>query len=463
MAMQKEINLMSEMNIYELVELPEGRRAIGCRWILEFKEDEKGGSVHKACLVAQGFSQVPGIDFGKTFAPVARSSSIHLLSAYTAAKDWELDSFDANRAFLWGKLHEDVYMHQLPGFEHFGLDRRSLVCHLLSSFYGLKQAVYDWYELLHAVLVHLGFTHCEADYTIFIYHHITNKGVHVICIITWHIDDGLAGSNNRKFLDWIKGHITECFGITDLGLVTKHLGVQYAHSHTTHELWMHQQDYIVYLLEEHGLRECNPVSLPMDPSFPFGHDTDMHPDISNLETEYCKLIGELLYLTMYMHPDIALAIMKLSQHNANPKSHHYTAAKQVLRYLASTLSYHVHYGGTNADTTVHGFSDADWATSPEDHISITGYVWYFYGSPISHALKKQTTQALSSVESEYLALMGAIQDGLWIKSFCECLKIPLTLPLNLYADNTGAIALSEEAAVGITTWLGTSYNNAKPV
>jgi hypothetical protein len=106
----------------------------------------------------------------------------------------------------------------------------------------------------------------------------------------------------------------------------------------------------------------------------------------------------------------------------------------------------MHYGGKNADTTIHGFSDVDWAMSPEDRISITGYVWYFYGGPISHAAKKQTTQALSSVESEYMALTGAIQDGLWIKSFCECLKSPLTLPLCLYADNTGAIALSKEAA-----------------
>lgn len=75
-AMHKEINLMSEMGVYKLTELPEGRKAIECRWVLEFKEDGKGGPMHKACLVAQGFSQVPGIDFSKTFAPVARASSI---------------------------------------------------------------------------------------------------------------------------------------------------------------------------------------------------------------------------------------------------------------------------------------------------------------------------------------------------------------------------------------------------
>jgi hypothetical protein len=75
-AMKCEMNLMSEMNVYEPVPLPSSHRAIGCQWVLEFCEDQKGGSIYKAHLVVQGFSQVPGIDFRKTFAPVAKAASI---------------------------------------------------------------------------------------------------------------------------------------------------------------------------------------------------------------------------------------------------------------------------------------------------------------------------------------------------------------------------------------------------
>lgn len=92
---------MSEMNVYELIPLPADRRAIGCHWVLEFKEDLKGGPVFKARLVAQGFSQIPSVDFGRTFAPVVKSASIRVLSVYAAAHNWELDCFDAKRAFLW--------------------------------------------------------------------------------------------------------------------------------------------------------------------------------------------------------------------------------------------------------------------------------------------------------------------------------------------------------------------------
>jgi hypothetical protein len=176
-AMGKEINLMSKMNVYELVPLPENCRAIGCCWVVEIKEDLKGGPMFKAHLVAQGFSQVPGVDFGKNFAPVTKSVSIHVLAAYCAMHNWELDCFDAKRAFLWEKLQEDVYMRQPPGFEHLNSDSVCLICHLLSSLYGLKQAAYDWYELLCKVLTSLGFLCCEADYAILIFDHINGEGV----------------------------------------------------------------------------------------------------------------------------------------------------------------------------------------------------------------------------------------------------------------------------------------------
>jgi hypothetical protein len=203
---------------------------------------------------------------------------------------------------------------------------------------------------------------------------------------------------------------------------------------------MHQTDYITYLLEEHGMIGCNSVTLPMDPHFPFGRDTDIYPHLENLTSEYQKFVGKLLYLAMYTRPDITVAMMKLAQHNNSPESRHYAAAKRILHFLAGTIGLHTHYGGATAIADLHGFSDSDWASSPEDRISITGYVWFFNGGPVSHSSKKQLTHALSSTEAEYMALTAAIQDGLWLLSSFECLKVPFTLPLRLFADNAGAIA-----------------------
>lgn len=101
-AMEAELATMKEMCIYWLTKLPEGQKVIGNHWVLEFKEDNKGGSAYKARLVAQGFSQVPDIDYGATFAPVIKTASVHLIAALACRNDWKLDTFDAYHTFLWG-------------------------------------------------------------------------------------------------------------------------------------------------------------------------------------------------------------------------------------------------------------------------------------------------------------------------------------------------------------------------
>ena len=83
-----------------------GRKAIGNHWVLEFKEDNKGRPVQKAGLVAQGFSQL-----------VIKTASVHFITALACWNDWELDTFDAMCAFLWGVLKEEIYMTQPKGFE----------------------------------------------------------------------------------------------------------------------------------------------------------------------------------------------------------------------------------------------------------------------------------------------------------------------------------------------------------
>ena len=136
---------MDEMKVWELVEPPLGRKLVSNHWVFEFKtNDQKGGVCCKACLVAQGFSQVLGIDFHQTYTPVTCQVSIKLLVALAAMLDWELDCLDTKRAFLHGKLKEDIYMKQPRGFKQYSTSGILLVCYLLSSLYGLKQAALNW-------------------------------------------------------------------------------------------------------------------------------------------------------------------------------------------------------------------------------------------------------------------------------------------------------------------------------
>lgn len=114
-------------------------------------------------------------------------------------------------------------MKQPQGFEEYSLSGVLLICRVLSSLYGLKQAVLDWYKLLSSVLIALGFRKSGVDLAVFIYRKTFPDGRVIICIIAWHIDDGLGGSNNRQYLDWVKEKIRDRFGISDMGAVTMYI------------------------------------------------------------------------------------------------------------------------------------------------------------------------------------------------------------------------------------------------
>ncbi|KAK1606057.1 hypothetical protein QYE76_029730 [Lolium multiflorum] len=146
-AMHKELNNFKRNKVWTLVKKPkECRNVIGTKWIFKNKQDEFGNVVrNKARLVAQGFSQVEGIDFGETYAPVARLESIRILLAYASHHNFKLQQMDVKSAFLNGPLHEEVYVKQPPGFEDLNFPNH--VYKLDKAIYGLKQAPRAWFEM----------------------------------------------------------------------------------------------------------------------------------------------------------------------------------------------------------------------------------------------------------------------------------------------------------------------------
>ncbi len=134
-------------NTWTLTNLPEGRKAIDCRWVFKVKY-KADGSVerHKACLVAKGCSQKPGLDYEETFSPVARYTSIRSLLAIANQLNLEVHQMDVSTAFLNGELEEEIYMSQPEGYVKEG--EQELVCKLNKSIYGLKQSSRCWFNTI---------------------------------------------------------------------------------------------------------------------------------------------------------------------------------------------------------------------------------------------------------------------------------------------------------------------------
>ncbi|GJT69389.1 retrovirus-related pol polyprotein from transposon TNT 1-94 [Tanacetum coccineum] len=167
-AMQEELNQFYRNKVWTLVPLPYGKITIGSKWVFRNKKDEHGTTTkNKARLVAQGDCQEKGINYDETFAPVARMEAIRIFLDFATYMNFKVYQMDVKSAFLNGKLKEEVYVKQPPGFE--SSEFLDYVYKLDKALYGLKQAPRAWYETLFTFLIQNKFTRGRIDNTLFIY------------------------------------------------------------------------------------------------------------------------------------------------------------------------------------------------------------------------------------------------------------------------------------------------------
>ncbi|GJY72865.1 putative ribonuclease H-like domain-containing protein [Tanacetum coccineum] len=139
-AMQYRLLQLKLQKVWTLVDLPNGKRAIGTKWVYRNKKDERGIVIkNKARLVAQGkYKRRKGLDYDEVFAPVARIKAIRLFLAYASFKDFVVYQMDVKSAFLYGKIEEEVYVCQPPGFEDPDFPDRMSFMGELTFFLGLQ-------------------------------------------------------------------------------------------------------------------------------------------------------------------------------------------------------------------------------------------------------------------------------------------------------------------------------------
>jgi hypothetical protein len=133
-AMKDEIKLLHQRKVWKLVDLPKGHQPVKRRWVYVVKPDGH----KKAQFVAKGFTQIFGIYYKETLAPVRRFKTFRIFMALAALHDWEIEALDVKTAYLVGELEEEIYMIQPKGFVVKGQEKK--VCWLMKFLYGLKQS-----------------------------------------------------------------------------------------------------------------------------------------------------------------------------------------------------------------------------------------------------------------------------------------------------------------------------------
>lgn len=453
-AMCEEMNAHEANGTWRVVYLPAGKKAIGSRWVFKVKHLPSGAiDRFKARIVAQGFSQRPGVDFDETFAPTARWNAVRTILAVAAVEDMHLESVDITAAFLHSDIDSEIYMRLPDGFPFTpppDIIRQKTdgppVGLLEKGLYGIKQGAYLWHKRLHSVFLSMGFSRIVSDPCVYVY---LKDDVRII--IPVHVDDLTIASKSRPAILRTIEQLREHFTLRHLGPTTGLLGVRVTRDRPNCKLWIDQRAYAIEVLSRFGMLNCAPTSTPLAPGAKLSKD---QCPISQADKDfmrnvpYIQATGALLYLAMCTRPDIAYPVGVLCRFNMNPGPAHWKAVKHLLRYIRGTLDYRIEYSAAAAAlqpsaSIFQAFSDADHGGNTDTGRSTTGTLLVLAGGAVSWFARLQSVIALSTTEAEFIAASETGRELCWLRNFLADIGTPQKGPSRMNMDNQSAISVTK--------------------
>ncbi|XP_070050486.1 secreted RxLR effector protein 161-like [Nicotiana tomentosiformis] len=213
---------------------------------------------------------------------------------------------------------------------------------------------------------------------------------------------------NVNVVNETKNFLSSKFEIKNLGEADVILGIKI--KRTSNGFSLSQSHYIEKILKRFNCFDVVPVRTPYDPSIQLKRNKKS----SNSQTEYAKIIGNVMFLMNYTRPDIAYAVSRLSRYTHNPSSEYWNAFHCLLRYLRGTMDWCLHFNKFPA--VLEGFCDANWVTDNDEDSSTSGYVFTLGAGAISWKSSKQTCIARSTMETEFIALELVGQEAEWLRN-----------------------------------------------
>ena len=438
-SMTAEVKALQNRGCWRVFRNPSGVRLIKSKFIFKLKKDWTGKVIkRKSRLVVLGCLQKEGIDYEETFAPVAKVTTFRLMLAMSKVLNLKIHQLDVDSAFPYADLDEEVYMAPPPG-----MDLKEGYCLKLDkSLYGLKQAPRNWNKNIVEYIKSIGFKQCILDNCLFV-----KKVGEETYLISLYVDDILIAGSNVSVIEDIKQEFMMRYEMKDLGELNHYLGMKI--TRTTEFIKVDQTQYTKDMLIKYAYlldgMEHRKFDTPME--------RDLKLQKIDAETETVKqrayatkfphmnIVGALLYLSINTRPDISFAVGALATFNKFPTYKSCKALLRVLIYLRDTSERGIQF--TGSDFILSGYSDADWGGDLESRRSTTGYVVFAAGGPIAWQSKLQSTVAVSTMEAEYMAAFGAIQELIWIKGVLGELGFNYVDPITLYMDSKSAMSLAK--------------------
>ncbi|GJR53458.1 putative ribonuclease H-like domain-containing protein [Tanacetum coccineum] len=394
-AMQEELLQFKIQEVWILVDLPYGKKAIRTKWVYRNKKDERGVVVrNKARLVAQGYRQEEGIDYDEVFALVARIEAIRIFLAFASYMGFIVYQMDVKSAFLYGIIDEEVYVSQPLGF----VDPKSpkKVYKVMKALYSLHQAPRAWYATLSTFLLKSGYRKGTIDKTLFI-----KKDKNDIMLVQVYVDDIIFGSTKS------------------------------------------QDKYVAEILKKFDFASVKTASTPFETHKPLVKDEEATYVDVHL---YRSMIGSLMYLTAF-RLDIMFAVCACSRFQVTPNTSHLNVVKRIFRYLKGKPKLGLWYPRVSS-FDLEAYSDSDYDGASLDRKSTIGGCQFLGRRLILWQCKK--------AEHLWLLLTTRRQEYVATANYCQHLVLPSLI--NPARSTLGTIRLcwcySKVFNYDVDAWIG---------
>ena len=425
------------------------------RFTYDIKSDSNNNVERfKARLVVLGFHQKEGLEYEKSYAPVANWTTIQMIMALAAKNKLQMFLLDFKGAYLHAQRpnHLPVYLKDInndilstpPG----------KIPLLNKSLYGLIDAGYLWRLELFDLLYDLGFRVSINDPCLY----TKQNGPYTTYTVTW-VDDVLLASNDPG-ITMIKDTVrAKGFSVSTFDEIhnSKYLGLRVNYDHKKQFLQLDQRLYIDDILTTAKMTDCNPISTPMhnntinkrhcpqqkllDLATNEGemsheqvlqHREQINTEIKRMKTiPYRKVLGMLSHLTRHTRPDIAYATFYSARYQQDPGIEHWKGIKRILRYLKGNRNAAITFDITKPFFEV--YCDSDYCGDHDNNKSTTGFVILMHGIPIMAKSRRQTINARSTTGAELLALAECVPNVIWLQNMLS--ELGFDYQPTIYVDN----------------------------
>ena len=421
-SMNEELKVLFESGVMEFVDREEVRakkqEIVKSTWAFRKKRAPGTGNVtrYKSRLCVRGDLQVDKDTYGpnQTFAPVVDWMTVRLLFTLSIVEKWTTASIDFKSAFTQAQLPTPIYLEPPPGFLKGNPELRDKVIKVKTSLYGDRRAANLWYKKIAATLTSskLGYRVSEFDPCLF---------VRKDCIILLYVDDAiLMGRDENAITKALSELKDEDYIFSRDGDFKSYLGIHIDHRDDG-SIKMSQAHLARSLVDSTGLSDANNARTPSTgPLFRYNDSEPFDRSLFN----YRSAIGIAQYLGNNTRPDCAYAINSCARFCVDPREPHGAAVKRLVRYIKGTAEEGLIIKPNLANLAIDCHVDADFAgnwdkSDPEDASCVksrTGYLITFADVPLVWKSKVQDHIALSTMESEYIALSTAMRTLLFIRA-----------------------------------------------